>query len=131
MQQPGTFKLDLYRGDSYHWQARLWDDAPGGVATDLTGATVKAEIRDKSAGTKIVELTCTLTLPNIIDVTMTPAMWATCPSKGVWDLQVTMPSGEVRTVLAGDVTVTSDVTDSVAAPAGLTSTTNRAPARVI
>jgi hypothetical protein len=35
----------------------------------------------------------------------------------VWDLQLTFPNGDVRTVVAGTVTTTGDVTDSVAAPA--------------
>jgi hypothetical protein len=30
----------------------------------------------------------------------------------VWDLQLTYPTGEVATVLAGAVTTTADVTDS-------------------
>ena len=117
MQSPGRFDLDLYRGDTYRFQVRLWDDVAGGVPTDLTGATVEAEIRNKTAGTFIVALGTQVTLPNIVDVTMTgETMWATCPTKGVWDLQVTMSGGDVRTVLRGDVSVTGDVTDSVVAP---------------
>jgi hypothetical protein len=116
VQQPGVFDLNLYRGDSYHWQARLWEDAPGGTPTDLTGATAKSEIRDKSAGTKVVELDTAIIPPNVVDITMTPAMWLDCPATGVWDLQLTMPSGEVRTALTGKVTTTPDVTDSVPPP---------------
>ena len=113
MQQPGVYDLELYRGDTCRWQARLWDDAPGGIPIDLTGSTVAAEIRDKSAGAKVVELETSITPPNIIDIAIDgEAMWATCPSKGVWDLQITAPSGDVRTVLRGDVEVTGDVTDS-------------------
>ena len=119
MQQPGRFDLELYRGDSYRWQARLWEDVANGTPTDLTGATAEAEIRDKSAGTHVVVLDCAITPPNLIDVEMTPEMWATCPTKGVWDLQVTDAAGAVRTVLRGDVTVTLDVTDSTAPPVAL------------
>jgi len=117
VQAPGVFNLALYRGDSYRWQARLWEDVAGGTPTDLTGATAEAEIRDKSAGTHVAVLDCTVTPPNLVDVVMTADMWVDVPTKGVWDLQLTMLSGEVRTVLAGTVDVTPDVTDSVPAPA--------------
>jgi hypothetical protein len=117
MQAPGVYPLALYRGDTHRWQARLWDDTAGGTPVDLTGSTVAAEIRDKPGGTFVVELEATITPPNIIDVAIDgEAMWATCPSKGVWDLQITNPDGDVRTVLRGDVTVTGDVTDSVVPP---------------
>ena len=109
---PGKYDLGLYRGDSYAWRIQLWDDADLSDPTDLTGATVAAEIRDKPAGPIIVELDCAVTLPNIVDMTMTPAMWVDCPAKGVWDLQLTFTGGEVRTVLRGAVTVTADVTES-------------------
>ena len=110
---PGKYNLELYRGDSYAWRFILWADDAQTVPVDLAGATIKAEIRDKSAGAKIVELTTTATMPNIVDVAMTPTMYETCPAKGVWDLQVTFPDGQVHTPVGGSVTVTTDVTDSV------------------
>ncbi len=116
MPMPGICDLEFYRGDSQYFEVTLWDDTAFTVPVDLTGATAKAEIRDKSAGVFVVELDCAITPPNTIAVTMTPAMWVGAPSKGVWDLQLTMPSGEVRTVLAGKVDITADVTDSIAAP---------------
>lgn len=115
--KPGKFDLDLYRGDSYTWRVILWNDTARTVPTDLTDASADAEIRDKSAGTHIVTLDCLVTLPNIIDVTMLPDDWSTCPTTGVWDLQVTFPGDVIRTVLAGKVTTTGDVVDSVVAPA--------------
>ena len=113
---PGKFNLDLYRGDSYAWRFILWADDAQTVPVDLTGATVAAEIRDKSAGTHIVDLDVVVTQPNIVDVAMTPTMYDTCPSKGVWDLQVAFADGQVHTPVAGAVTVTPDVTDSVVMP---------------
>ena len=116
MPMPGICDLEFYRGDSQYFEVELWEDAAGTIPSDVTGAEVKAEIRDKTAGVHIVELDCTLTPPNLIAVAMTPEMWVDCPTKGVWDLQLTMPSGEVRTVLAGKVDTTADVTDSTVAP---------------
>jgi len=113
---PGRYDLNLYRGDSYTWRFILWDDDAQTVPTDLTGATVKAEIREKSAGTHVVILTPIITQPNIIDISMTPAMYVDCPVKGVWDFQITYPDGKVHSPIYGDVVVTGDVTDSVVMP---------------
>ena len=112
MQQPGIFNLALYRGDTATWRVVLYADAAGTIPVDLTGVVAAAEIRDKSAGNVVVELTCVVTLPNLIDVGITPAMWTGAPRSGVWDLQLTYPDSTVRTVLAGAVAVTPDVTDS-------------------
>jgi hypothetical protein len=113
MSLPGKYDLGLYRGDSYAWQIRLWEDDDQIDPVDLTGVVVAAEIRDKPAGATIVELDCVVTLPNIIAMSMTPAMYTGCPAKGVWDLQLTTTAtGAVRTVLRGAVAVTADVTES-------------------
>ena len=39
--RPGTYDLDLYRGDSYAWEFHLWDDEAKTAATDLTVVTVR------------------------------------------------------------------------------------------
>lgn len=111
---PGSYPLELYRGDSYAWRFVLWNDSAQTDPTDLTGATAAAEIRDKPAGTTIVSTTCVVVAPNNIDVTLSPEDCALCPLKGAWDLEVTFPDGAVRTVVAGAVTVTADVTHSTA-----------------
>jgi hypothetical protein len=111
--QPGDYPLTLYRGDTYHWQFTLWTDDAKTVPADLTGATAKAEIRDTPGGSTIVATVCVITLPNIVDMQLLAAASATLPPKGVWDLQITYTSsGSVMTVLAGQVLVTADVTDS-------------------
>ena len=110
--KPGTYNLDLYKGDSYQWRFRLWADPMFSVPIDLTGATVKSEIRDKSGGSTIVALECVIEEPNTVFATLSPADSALCPAAGVWDLQITYPAGTVSTALAGSVAVTPDVTDS-------------------
>jgi len=107
---PADFPLELYRGDSGHWQFKLW--AGGGFPYDLTGVTAKSQIRDRPGGTKITDLVCVITLPNIIDVQLLAADSQNLLPKGAWDLQITNGSGEVLTPVAGAVTVTPDVTDS-------------------
>jgi hypothetical protein len=110
---PGKYGLAIYRGDSYRWQFTLWTDTAKTQPLDLTGVVAKAEIRDKAGGKVLGALTCDVTLPNLIDASLTAADSAGLKS-GVWDLQLTYSSGDVSTVLAGPATVTADVTDSAA-----------------
>ena len=126
---PGAYSLTLYRGDSYHWQFTLWSDANKMQPVDLTGVTAKAEIRDRSGGSTIVPLTCTVVMPNIVNAQLTSAACTTVPAAGVWDLQLTYMNGDVTTVLAGGVTVTPDVTDSTHTTAVRTLTTVQHPPR--
>jgi len=105
--------LTLYRGDTYHWQFTLWADAAKTQPVDLTGVTVKSEIRTAAGGALVTTLACTVQAPNVIliDLSATASMSLTAAG-GAWDLQLTYPSGDVSTILAGKVTVTMDVTDS-------------------
>jgi len=109
---PGNYPLALYRGDSYRWQFKLWLDAAKTQPADLADVTPKAQIRSKPAGTLLADLDCVVTLPNIIDASLDHTESQELPSKGSWDLQLTYTGGDVRTILAGPVTVTPDVTDS-------------------
>ena len=107
---PADYQLEIYRGDSAHWRFKLW--AASGVPTDLTGVTSKVEIRDRPGGKQIALLNCAVTLPNVVDVTLSSVASRSLPPKGVWDLQITYPSTEVQTPIGGAVIVTPDVTDS-------------------
>lgn len=108
---PGNANLDVYRGDTQRWQFKLWTDTASTVATDLTGVTVSATVRDKALGGSYETApSCIVTLPNIIDMTLTSDQSRNLPAVGVWDLQVTFPSGDIFTVMRGAVIVTQDVT---------------------
>lgn len=109
---PGKYDLNLYRGDSYAWQLKLWNDQNRTDPTVLTGAVVAAQIRDKPSGEKIVDLGCTVTAPNIINLTISPGQSASAPPKGVWDLQITFADSTVQTPIGGTVKVIPDVTAS-------------------
>ena len=114
MATPGTFDLDVYRGDSYRWQFNLWADAGKTQPVDLTDVVVKAEIRDKPGGSKVTLIDCTIMEPNTVEIYLSAAKSKSL-TKGSWDLQLTYPSEEVATVLVGSVSVTADITDSGAA----------------
>lgn len=114
---PATLPLALYRGDTYAWRFTLYADDAKTQPADLTGVTAKAEIRAFTGATPAIAMACVVTLPNIIDVKLPANAWSpmTLAKSGVaiWDLQLTYSSGEVKTIIRGDVTITGDITDSV------------------
>ncbi len=112
MARPADYPLSLYRGDSYSWLFRFWNDEAKTDPTDFTDCTAEAEVRNRKAGDVIMTLTCMI-VDNEITVVMTADDWDDWVySTGVWDLQVTYPGGEVVTYVAGDVTIDGDVVDS-------------------
>jgi hypothetical protein len=111
MATPAQLPLTLYRGDTYHWRFQLWTDDTKSTPADLTDLVVQAQVRDKAGGVKVTDLVCTIELPNVITMDLLTEQWATMvPSKGLWDMQLTYPSGDVSTIIAGPVTVTADIT---------------------
>ena len=112
MASPQDYSLSIYRGDSYRWRFVLWQDAARTQPVDLTGVLVAATIRDKSG---MIPLTCTVT-GNQIDVVLDAATSGalTAGSPGNWDLQLTYPAGDVKTIVAGGVTIRLDVTGAPA-----------------
>jgi hypothetical protein len=112
---PGSFDLDIYRGDTGRWSFLLWRDAAKTVPVDLTGSTPRAQVRGGVGGAVLVDLACSVTAPNRIDVVLSAAASAgMAPVRGYWDLEVTYSDGNVSTVLAGRACVTADVTRSAA-----------------
>jgi hypothetical protein len=111
---PGDYDLNIYRGDTGRWAFILWQDVAKTVPVDLTGASVAAQIRDRPGGTNLADMSCAVTGVNRIDMLLAPADSQSLPSRGAWDLQVTMGSGDVTTIVAGRVCVAVDVTGSAA-----------------
>jgi uncharacterized metal-binding protein len=109
---PQKMDLAVYRGDDHSWTFTLFSDTGATVEFDLTGVTVKAEIRARSADPVLAILGCTITLPNQIDVVLTSAQSGMLTGKLAWDLQLAMPDSTIKTVVAGAVTVTNDITES-------------------
>lgn len=110
--KPARYDLKLYRGDTYTWRFTFWSDDDHTVPADLTTVEIAAEIRDRSAGAKVTALTCTLNPPNVVDVNLAADDCGFLPVKGGWDLQLIYPGDIVRTVVAGSVQVTADITQS-------------------
>ena len=113
---PAQYPLNLYRGDTYRWRFSLWLDAAKTVPIELEGVEPKAEIRNRPGGSTIVALDCSIDDSNTVVVELSAEASRRIPNTGgVWDLELTYPSGDVGTVLAGNVSITLDVTNSTAA----------------
>jgi hypothetical protein len=115
---PAKFDPEIYQGDSWDLFFRVKARDAGGnlVYQDLTGSTAKAQFRVAASATTILaELTCTLsdqvaTTGGVL-VRLSPAQSAgLVPGNAKWDCEISYPNGDKRTVLAGDVTVTAEVT---------------------
>lgn len=109
--RPGLLHLDIYQGDDFEKVLTFTED--DGTAIDVTGWTLKGEIRNAPGGTTVVE-TFTITKTNAvggeIEMALTAAETLAVPA-GIyyWDLQRTVVA-QVRTLLAGKAVVRKDVT---------------------
>lgn len=120
MTTPANQPIEFTRGDSWDLLARAKGRNGVGdlVYLDLTGCTPKAQIRASADAVGVLaEITCTLTnqgtmpggvlcrLEDSTTSTLTPGVY-------VWDLEIKWPgaNGDRKTILAGEVTVNSDVT---------------------
>jgi len=116
--KPGKYSLSVYRGDTSRWTFTLWADASKTEPVDLAGARVAAEIRAIGAANNWSmpsgSLACTIETPNIIHAELQSGAALPQGASAKWDLQITWPSGDVQTVLAGGVEILGDVTRAVA-----------------
>lgn len=107
---PSNYDLVLYRGDYFPMTVTLKD--ANGTALNLTGYTAKAQIKTGFTDTLPYNFTTTIDAANgKVTLILTSAVSETIPGGSyIWDFQVTDGSGNVRTYLAGDVTVYDEVT---------------------
>jgi hypothetical protein len=112
MPVPQRIPLSLYRGDTCSVALRLWADTAGTEPVDLAGTLITAQVRlTPDASTVVATFEVTVS-GNSVLLLLPPAVTAALPPKGVYDVQLDWNSdGElIQTVLAGDVSVTADVT---------------------
>ena len=116
--QPGAYDLNTYQGDTARWLMTFRENVDGvsGDPIDLTGYVGKAQIRSEPSSTVVVvEMSVSLsnqtTNPGEVTITAPASQTANLVlEEYVWDLQFTMPSGDVQTFLAGKVNNTLQVT---------------------
>lgn len=107
---PDKVNLEIYQGDSFAAIVTVYN-IDGSVA-DITGYTAQSQIRSDVADedpTVEVEITALVSSPT---VTLNIPKTATVDLAGcyVWDLQLTSDTGEITTILYGNVKVTQEVT---------------------
>jgi len=109
-QLPSNYDLVLYRGDYFSTSVVIKDsnDTP----INLNGYTAESSIRQSFSSVSSFDATCTIT-PSAgrVDILFPSSVVEEITAGSyVWDFQVTNPDGNVRTYLAGDVTVYDEVT---------------------
>jgi hypothetical protein len=107
---PANYDLVLYKGDYFNTSVVIKDNV--GAVINLTGYTAKCSIKASYSSVTSFDATCTITaLSGLVDIMFPSSVMEDIPAGSyVWDFQVTNPSGNVRTYLAGDVTVYGEVT---------------------
>lgn len=105
---PTQVDLELYRGDAWALPVTI---TTGGVALNLTGYTLTAQVRASESASTSTSITVTVTnaATGQVRLSLTAAQTRDLPASGVWDLQWAT-SGDPTTLLAGRVTVSGDVT---------------------
>ncbi len=117
MARPALYPLDLYQGDTYEKRFRLSGTALGGGVEylDLTGWTGKAQIRPNFGGSILVEFDVDIDPDQVANTgqftiyASKEQMQALAITGAVWDCEFEK-DGKRRTLLAGPVTITYDVT---------------------
>lgn len=118
--QPAEQDIEIYQGDTFDLFLRLKKLTAPLTYTyiDLTDAVPKAQVRATADAVGVLaEFTCALSdqvatpggLLAVLSKVQTAAL-ASTPPDFVWDLEITFANGDVKTILAGKVTVTKQVT---------------------
>jgi hypothetical protein len=100
--------LFLYTGDDFSMTLTFTN--PDGSIANLTGSSVKSQIRTTAADVMVAaSFICSISA-NVVTLSLTSASCQNLVGDYVWDCQITNVSGAVRTPVAGTVTFTQDVT---------------------
>jgi len=112
--KPGPYDIQLKRGAAYTPSAFIYSN--GATPVNLTGSTVKAQIRDKCEGTMLAEFVVTvIPLTGSIQLYLSKETVASLIALGtvfrektvlVWDLFITPLSGDAYCLLEGSVYLT-------------------------
>lgn len=105
---PGNMDLSIWRGDAQTFVIALTDDANQPI--NLAGRTAAAVIRATYTSTTKYAFTCTIQNGNQVKLYMPSSVSSTIPAGSyIWSFETTDSLGDVRTYIAGDVTVYDEV----------------------
>jgi len=104
---PTQVNLSVYQGDDFFLKITV-DDTTSPV--DLTTYTAKAEIRSSGSTPTKTEFDVTIVDAVTLLLHLTNANSLLLTGNGVWDVQVTDPTGLVTTLAGGSLTLVKDVT---------------------
>lgn len=110
---PQQIDYDVWQGDT--WAPGTITAKENGVGIDFTGWSAKAEVRNAISNDVAVTLTSpssgiTLNSSGVITLTMTAAQTNGLLGEYRYDLQMTNPSGAIKTYTFGTITVANDYT---------------------
>jgi hypothetical protein len=126
-QLPDTVNLKFVAGDTFRIRVRVIDPSTSEPVT-LTGYEIAAWIAKDDGHTNVADFDVAddpdatnealiLTLPpDETELLFTSRPPGATEFSGKWDLEVTFPNGDVRTVAKGDVHCYDDITNSGVAP---------------
>lgn len=105
---PANIDLAFWKGDAQEFVVRLTD--VNAVPITLTGTTPAAAMKASFNSPTSYEFTTSVQNINEIRVYLPSSVSKTIPAGNyIWNLQITQANGDVRTYLAGDVTVYDEV----------------------
>lgn len=108
---PHNFDLELYKGDFFPLKVTLIQ--PNLTPLNLTGYTATAQIRANYGDKVAYNFTTTIPAPEtgVVEIVLPSSVSVGIPPGSyIWDFQIREPGGNVRTYIAGDVTVYDEVT---------------------
>jgi hypothetical protein len=108
MPMPGRYDILIYRGDACNLTLTLVDGA--GVPLDTTTTTYVAQWRTTPDAVAKEDFVTVVLEPGVIRLTLSGTQTTRMASDGYWDLEQRVPLADPRTLLAGSVTITPDVT---------------------
>jgi len=107
---PERLDLKLYQGDTVSLTI------PVPVSIDIDGAEAAAQIRASASSDDIAATFDAVIEKQFITLTLTHDEATGLPTRGVWDCEVTLPDGSVRTIVTGRVDVSPEVTRAAPEP---------------
>lgn len=107
-QLPQNVDMKIWKGDARTFILRFKDE--NGNALNLAGYTPMAVMKASFNSPTPYNFTTTVQNGNEVKVYLSSAISKTIPAGDyIWNFQLTAPNGDVRTYLAGDITVLAEV----------------------